>query len=183
MKNETAISLYGIRSAIQRKFRPLSNKAADYVVSKLAEIKGFEIEHAATIARGAKQYAGVHDGKGSAQTERALSELLSLSPGQLAAWTERMNRFMAAEKALLTARHEMACAVLSLQSWVDAGRPNAEQEYATTIARADAYWESEGKYEEELEERCEVKYFHSENDRRARSGEAPIAPGQYLSAL
>lgn len=180
MKTETATVFREIRSAIQRKFRPLSNKATDYVVTKLAEAKGFEIEHAASTLRRAQQHADEHAGKGSDQAESALSELLSLSPDQLAAWTERMNRFMAAEGALLTAQLEMERAAASLKQWVDAGRPTAEQERAATIAAAEAYWETEGKYEEELEERGEAKYFHAENDRRTRNGEAPMSPAQYL---
>lgn len=159
MKTETATVLREIRSAIQRKFYLLSNKAVDYVVTKLAEVKTFEIEHAASTARRAQQYADDHGGKGSDHAELALAELAALSPDQLAAWAKRVNLFMIAESALLTAQHEMACAAASLQGWVDAGRPTAEQEHAATIARAEAYWESEGKYEEELEERGEAPYF------------------------
>lgn len=180
MKTETATVLREIRLAILRKFRPLSNKAADYVVTKLAEAKGFEVEHAASTARRAQQHADDHGGKGSDHAELALAELVALSPEQLAAWTERMNRFMAAEGAQLTAQLETERAAASLKQWVDAGRPTAEQERAATIAAAEAYWETEGKYEEELEERGEAKYFHAENDRRTRSGEAPMSPVQYL---
>ena len=45
---------------------------------------------------------------------------------------------------------------------------------------ANEWWEREGKYECEMEERGESKYFHYENDRRAQFGRRPITARQYL---
>lgn len=90
------------------------------------------------------------------------------------AWEQARNARIWAEVTEAIAREK-------LQAWLD--RPISEEQSAKECAaEADEWWEREGKYENELEERGHSKYFHYENERRAQFGERPLSAREYLDA-
>ena len=68
--------------------------------------------------------------------------------------------------------------------WVELPMTEREQELlkreqAAEKERIDAWWENEGKYEMEIEDRGGSKYFHYENDVRRQFGRREISARAY----
>jgi len=110
-----------------------------------------------------------------------LAEILkALTPEQLAAVWPKLKTSLAAQAALREAKAAFAAANSELKDALHPAEAAARQ--AAMEKEGADWWEREGKFEAEIEERGESKYYYYERNRAEQHGEEYTAQ-DYLSGL
>lgn len=152
-----------IRTSLRAQFR-LSCRATAYVECAY---------YGRPIAGKAQEHLSGNAGKVSDAAAEALAFLEAL-PVEESAQEEALNTdLMEAARAAVTWENEMA----ALELCNPEAAAIAAEELSTA---ADDWWQREGRFEEELEERGEVKYFYFENECRTRFHRRELSAREYL---
>lgn len=141
----------------------MSNRAAAFVTVALFR------QHGLTPRNSTATRAAQHSGN-----DKTVATLAKLSPMTLEQLADYVENKLSPAVAASQAKAEAA-----MEEWRKQN-PIPEWTQADTGA-ANEWWNREGKYEEEIEERGEAKYFHHEQEIAEREGRT-LSARQYVGA-
>lgn len=138
----------------------LSCKAAGFVADNL--LKKYEPTH--QLGSSARRHTSEHGEKGSDKAQAVLASLEKYTRELLQRGFKLLEEHNIAEQELFAAKIKLKDAKAKCAAFKRQPMTEAEEQAALESAGAE-WWEREGKYEAELEERGEYKYFIYEVNR------------------
>jgi hypothetical protein len=144
----------------------LSGRAAAFVAGKLL------VQHGIAEYKGpskAGEHEKEHGPQGSRAAQTALQELQRYSLPLLLEWLRHASECQKTRAAVVQAEYNAEHAALVMSLWLKYPE-SADQREARESAASEEWWQREGKYECELEERGGAKYYHHERDRAWSEG-------------
>lgn len=156
----------------------LSGRAAAYVTRATLARHGLPATQGRTTAG---EHCAEHGLDGSPKTQETLAKLAKYSAEQLNECVRLLCDYVAARDTRAVAQLREKDALAAIEKWKANPQTAAERETAEIAAR-DEWWEREGRWECELEERGESKNYWHERDCAERNG-AELSARDYCAGV
>lgn len=169
-----------------------SLRAASYITDVLFPASELKVEprgeavaedsdyYGIPVCRMAKEHLARNGGKPSEKVQHFLNRMRKFGTEKAAIYLVLFCRAASAKRAALDAKWEAEKTLNAVKQWLEGGE-KTHAEYAKAEREAgEEWWEREGKYEDELEQRGESKYFYAENESRLQFGRRELTAREYL---